>query len=109
MYHKSEVMPMKRYIKNLWLALTGSDPYQAELVEKDRQLENAAVNVNSLQEIYYDILDKYTDAKERLAKSEKQVMSYQALVENQRERIRDFQQRIEDYNKEMDRLLREKQ
>lgn len=104
---------------NLWLALSGTDPYRQELDEKDAQLEKAAENARSLSDMYYIAVEKW-DAER------KQAASLQKLVENLRERLTDkekeleqqgrdcrdrmermkadYQQRIDEYNRKVDDL-----
>lgn len=105
---------MKQYFKNLLIAVCGKNPYQRELDKTREEMEKTGANVRILQESFYQeqekaaqcekLLDEY---KELLAKSDKQLASYQTLTENLRQRIADFQKRIEEYNKELDRLQRE--
>ena len=126
---------MQQYISNLWMALTGNNPYKAELDEK---YEKAAENVAGLNDLYYksieafDNVEKHADVLEQQLKQvngEKQ--SLQQLVENLRERISDkereldqqgkdfrarmermkadYQRRIGEYTREIDRLKNTKQ
>lgn len=109
MYYPYKVTePMKRYFKNLWMALTGSDPFRDELEEKNSQLENAAENVQSLQDQLYAALNKWNE-------SAKMAHDYEVLIENFRERInekdtlmermkKDYQQRIEQYTHKIEEL-----
>lgn len=94
---------MKRYLKNLWLALTGRNPFRQELEEKTDQLAKAAVNVTSLYDLYYAALEKWNNettqrieaeaVNDRLARRigdlEKRIAGMQVLVENLRERVRE--------------------
>jgi chromosome segregation ATPase len=110
---------MKRYIKNLIAALCGRNPFREELDEKNVQLDKAAANVQSLQDMYYSAVDRWNHAEKRSA-------SLQQLVENLRERIKEkdselesvgrdfhermeqmkqgYQKRIEEYNAKIDEL-----
>jgi len=115
---------MKRYLKNLLSALLGNNPYRAERDELAAKLEQAGENVRGLQELYYNMVDRWE-------KDKKQTASLQQLVENLRERISDkdaviaqqqrdyrersermkqeYQQRIHQYNIEVDALRGELQ
>lgn len=73
---------MKRYLKNLFAALLGNNPYQAERDELAAKLEKAAENVGRLH-------DMYCAACEQWEQIDKQAASLQRLVENLRERIKD--------------------
>lgn len=75
-------MTMKQYLRRLWLALTGEDPFACEVSDLREKLERAGENVRSLNEMYYS-------AVERWAAAEKQAKSLQTLVENLRERNHD--------------------
>lgn len=101
---------MKRYFKNLWLALMGVNPFQQELDEKCSQYERTADNLSALQQQYYTALDNWD-------KAEKNACGQQQLVENLRVRIkekdaeldaagREFRERMErmkaDYQKRID-------
>lgn len=84
---------MKRYFKNLWQALTGKDPYQDDLDEKDRQLEHAAENVRVLHKTYYDALVLQGTTNKELG-------SLQMLVENLRERIKEKDAELDQLGRE---------
>lgn len=73
---------MKRYLKNLLSALLGNNPYRAERDDLAVKLEKAGENISRLQDLYYNVLEKWEANK-------KQVASLQQLVENLRERIAD--------------------
>ncbi len=99
---------MKRYFKNLWLALTGANPYSDELQDAKEKLDKAADNVSALQNQLYAALEKW----EQYAKK---TDDYEVLIENLRERIKekdtlmermkeDYQKRIEQYTKKIDEL-----
>ena len=88
---------MKRYLKNLFAALLGNNPYEAERDELRRQMKQAAENVERLR-------DMYCAACEKWEQSNKQVASLQQLVENLRDRIKDKDASINQYMSEMDAL-----
>ncbi len=73
---------MKRYLKNLLSALLGNNPYQAERDELAAKLEQAGENYRGLQELYYNMVERWET-------EQKQMASLQQLVENLRERIKD--------------------
>ena len=110
---------MKQYFLNLLEALWGNNPYRRQLDALREQMEKAGDNVNTLRDSYYkevaraaDAEQKYGEAaallaeyQEKLEKAGKQVASLQKLVENLRERIKDYQQRQELYNIGIDKIL----
>ena len=73
---------MKRYLKNLLSALLGNNPYEAERDDLAAKLEQAGENVRGLNELYYNMVERWEAER-------KQVASLQQLVENLRERIKD--------------------
>ena len=88
---------MKRYLKNLLAALLGSNPYEAERDELAAKLEQASDNVRGLQELYYNMVERWET-------EQKQMASLQQLVENLRERIKDKDALIGQYAVELDAL-----
>ena len=73
---------MRRYLKNLLSALLGNNPYEAERDDLAAKLEQAGENVRGLNELYYNMVERWEAER-------KQVASLQQLVENLRERIKD--------------------
>lgn len=99
---------MKRYFRNLLTALMGRNPLQAELQQVKKDYATAVKQVKQLED-YYRLM------KEKMAGIEKQVMDYQTLTDNLRQRImdkdelmarmkEDYQKRIENYNVVIDKL-----
>lgn len=91
-------------------ALAGRNPYQEELDEVREAYGKTAADVASLRVEYTNTQEHANAARhiiaeyeKLLAKSEKQLSSYQALIELLRERIREYQERIEAYNAEIDK------
>lgn len=84
---------MKKYLKNLLIALLGRNPYREELDGLKEKLEKAGENVEVMHGMYYSAVERWTEA-------DKQVKSLQALVENLRERIREKDQMIEEMEQE---------
>ena len=75
------------YLRNLWLAVTGKDPYQLELdgvkeelAKAREELEKAVENARLLGELY-------GSTAAALKKDAEDIKDYQTLVENLRERI----------------------
>lgn len=103
---------MKRYFKNLCLALTGEDPFHAELDEARKQLEKAAENMRSLQSQLFAALDRWDGCRTKLDEANKvleaatetaackQLESMQRLVENLRERIKEKDAEMEAVGRE---------
>lgn len=94
-------MKLTRYLKNLWKALTGRNPYEEELEEQQRLHREAEAKVQA------------QDAELRAAKksqkaAEEQVGSYQNLTENLRKRITEkeifIDQQRRDYTKAVNTL-----
>ena len=88
---------MKQYFKNLLSALLGNNPYLAERDELAEKLEKAGENVRGLNELYYNMVERWETER-------KQMASLQQLVENLRERIKDKDAAINQYKTEMDAL-----
>ena len=84
---------MRRYFKNLLAALLGNNPYEAERDELAAKLEQAGENYRGLQELYYNMVERWEAERKQLA-------SLQQLVENLRERIKDKDAAIEQLQKE---------
>lgn len=118
---------MKRYIKNLVLAVCGRNPFAEEVADLKEKLEKAGENVRGLQDQLYAALEKWNEAQQLLfesgrmvgerdkwlAEKDRQAASQQQLVENLRERIRDkdaeleeqgraFRERLEQTRREYD-------
>lgn len=93
---------MKRYLKNLLAALLGNNPYEAERDELAAKLEQAGENVRGLNNLYYNMVERWETER-------KQMASLQQLVENLRERIKDKDAAINQYKTEMDALRGELQ
>lgn len=71
---------MVYYIRNLMIALFGSNPYQMELEEVKTKYEKTAARVQQLEELRFAF-------EARMDSTEKMVATYQTLVENLRRRI----------------------
>ena len=102
---------MNNYVKNLLTAIRGKNPFQKEIEDIKDKMGKADDDIRILVESFNKVqenaarceqlLEKY---KERLSESDKELMSYQKLTENLRNRIVEYQKRIEEYNKEIDRI-----
>lgn len=95
---------MKRYFKNLLSALLGNNPYQAERDDLAEKLEKAGDNYRGLNELYYNVLEKWETERKQTDSLRKQTASLQQLVENLRDRIKDKDASINQYMTEMDAL-----
>lgn len=71
---------MKRYIRNLVMALRGEDPFREELEQVRKEYEKTAARVEELSDSYYVL-------RLRIEHKDDQIMDYQALVENLRKRV----------------------
>lgn len=114
---------MKRYFKNLVLAIRGRNPFADEVADLNEKMEKAGENVRGLQNQLYAALEYLESAKLLLSlnkklieKRDKQISSMQQLVENLRERIRDkdaeleeqgraFRERLEQTRQEYDKRI----
>lgn len=104
-------MKPKRYLKNLLRALLGHNPFRQELEEQHRLRREAEAKVQAQDIVLREI-------KRCVKKAERQVLDYQSLTENLRQRITDkdmtLDQQKRDYNqaigtmREQHRLQREK-
>lgn len=104
-------MKLKRYLKNLWRAITGKNPFEAEMQEEQRRCQAAEEKTKALGADVARLLGDRTRA-------EQEVKNYQNLTENLRQHLvdkdvvkermkKDYQKRIEEYNLEIDRLRTE--
>ena len=84
---------MKRYLRNLLMAIIGRNPYQVELDELTEHYEKTAERVMRLEEMHLTLQMK-------LKETFKWVSDYQALVENLRKRLSDKDAELEDARKE---------
>ena len=73
-------MKLKRYLKNLWIALMGRNPYEEELSEVRTRCAQAEATAQSQER---QLCGMNADR----VKAEQQVQSYQNLTENLRKRI----------------------
>jgi len=99
-------MKVNVYFKNLWLALTGNNPYQMELDRVKEEYEKTAGNFGSLNELYYSSLERLDEsarllkqADKSLEEAKKDQASLQALVENYRTRIAEKDTQIAEMDK----------
>ena len=105
---------MKQYLRNLWLALTGGDPFADEVADLKERLERAGDNVRGLNEMYYSACEKWDESQRTLnecrkmvvernsllAERDKQIASMQRLVENLRERGKEKDARLAEQGRE---------
>jgi chromosome segregation ATPase len=89
---------MKRYLKNVVMALAGRNPYREDLDELKEKYEKAGENVKSLRGMYCNAVERWTEA-------DKQAKSLQTLVENLRERIREKDAGLEEQGRAFRELL----
>lgn len=80
---------MKRYLKNILIALLGRNPYQAELDKATEEYEKRAAMVKHLDEMRFSLEEKLAEAYRKVKELEKSVASYQNLTENLRQRVTD--------------------
>lgn len=71
---------LKHYLRNLFLALLGRNPFRVELDELREHYLKTADNVATLTELYYKSQEALLNARERIADG-------QRLVENLKSRI----------------------
>lgn len=81
------------YVKNLWRALRGENPYGSELVELTRTAEVQSEIIESLTEDCCNHNEKSEWVQSRLEEVER---TYQNLTENLRQRIKEKDEQIAD-------------
>ena len=96
---------MKQYLKNLLTAICGKNPYRQELDKLKEQMEKAGENVSMLQDAYYGVQEKKVEAERVLADYAKQMNSYQTLVENYRDRLKEKDEMIDQIRKDYQRQV----
>lgn len=79
---------VKRYVKNLLLALLGNNPYQMEMDEARNHLEKAAEDLKAAQDMCYATMERWNE-------SQKQLTQMQQLVETLRDHLSDKDEQIE--------------
>ena len=92
---------IRNYLRNLWLALTGNNPYQVELDEVREEYRKTASNVKKLEDFYYKALEKWD-------KADGQIKDYQTLVENLRKRVAEKDALIAEMDKDYRKRVAEK-
>lgn len=97
---------MKRYIKNVLIALRGRNPYREELDELNRQVESVQENVQSWQAMYYKAWDNIAATEAKMKEKDKQIVSLQSLVENLRKRIMEKDEQMEEYQEYIQELAK---
>lgn len=93
---------MKRYFKNLFIALCGNNPYQMELDRVREEYEKTTEKVAQLEDMYWKF-------KEQKAEIDKQVTGYQTLVENLRQRLKEKDEQLAQLKMSRQRLVDEHQ
>ena len=112
---KRIIQMMKQYLKTLWLALMGCNPYESELASLREKYEKTAERVTGLQELYFKTLELNDQISRQVDRLEKRGKGDVELIENLRKRIRekdelidrmkkDYQKHIELYTEEIDKL-----
>lgn len=81
------------YLRNLWLALLGNNPYQMELEEAKVYLEKAAENLSTTQDMCYDTMERWNE-------SQKEIDNLQKLVETLRDHLREKDELMEQLARE---------
>ena len=84
---------VKRYAKNLLLALLGNNPYQMEMAEAKVHLEKAT-------EMWLTMKDMCFATMELERESQKQLMKMQLLVEILRDHLREKDEQVEQIKRE---------
>ena len=103
MVHKTiKDKTMKRYFKNLFIALCGNNPYQMELDRVREEYEKTAEKVAQLEDLYWISKETKVDIDKRMA-------SYQTLVENLRQRLKEKDEQIAQLKLSRQRLVNEHQ
>lgn len=95
---------VKRYLKNLLLALLGNNPYQVEMGEASDHLEKAAEALKTMQNLYDATMERWSE-------SQKQLKQMQQLVETLRTHLREKDEQMKqlwrNYNYHIDQMKRD--
>ena len=86
---------MKRYLKNLCTAICGRNLYEKELTETKRRLEQSEENYKEFGNV----------PASQMIDNTKQISTYQTLVENLRERLKEKDETIEQIRKDYQRQV----
>lgn len=78
---------MKQYFKRLWIALCGRNPYRENLERMREELAQAKIECEIVSEQKEQTIGLVAILSKKIEETDKQVASYQTLVENLRERI----------------------
>lgn len=84
---------IRRYVKNLLLALLGDNPYQMEMDEARDCLEKAAENLKATHDMCYSTMAKWSE-------SQKQLNQMQQLVETLRDHLREKDEEVDQLRRE---------
>lgn len=94
---------MKKYIRNLWTALTGRNPYQLELDGVREEFENAKAELLQISQKVSELEKAHAQIHGMFGEDAKTSDGLMQLVENLRERIGEkdelIRQMREDYRK----------
>lgn len=98
---------MRRYIKNLLMALHGHDPFAWELSEVRSRLDIKATDYEYLREQYQKALSLWNDATTECEVAKGQLDNALKLVENLRERLAEREETIKQINTEYQKRIAE--
>lgn len=84
---------VKRYGKNLLLALLGNNPYQVEMDEARDYLEKAAGDLKATQDMCYSTMEMWSE-------SQKQLKRMQQLVETLRGHLHEKDEQVDQLRRE---------
>ena len=84
---------VKRYVKNLLLALLGNNPYQMEMDEARNHLEKAAENLKATQDMCWQAMEMWSE-------SHQQLLQMQQLVETLRGHLHEKDDQVEQLRRE---------
>ena len=84
---------VKRYGKNLLLALLGNNPYQMEMDEARNHLEKAAENLKATQDMCWQAMEMWSE-------SHQQLLQMQQLVETLRGHLHEKDDQVEQLRRE---------
>lgn len=100
---------LTKYFKNIWFALTGRNPFSVELDEMHEQCDKAFSHLYTLKEMYYKVLEQISESERRLNEADRKLVeknkrleSYQVLVEQLRERLKEKDFLFRTYQAEQD-------
>ncbi len=103
MRQKSHIFEtLRRYLRNLFRALLGRNPFRAELAELREQYEKVAENVATLTDLYYKSQELLDEARGQAANEQRLVENLRRRIEEKDEEIQRMQLALRNHGAEID-------